>query len=65
VKTGSLVRTNGHAHAKTYPKGVGVVTHYHDQGLHKRYNVVDVLWPDTGEHRSVREMFLEVVSESR
>jgi hypothetical protein len=64
MRVGSLVKINDHPNAKTYPKGMGVVMHYHDQGLHERYNVVDILWPDTGDYRSVRQMFVEVVSES-
>ena len=65
MKPGSLVKINDHPHASSYPKGVGVVMDYRDEGLHEMYNTVYVTWLDTGEHRSVREMFLEVVSESR
>ena len=65
MKVGSLVKINDHPNAKTYPKGMGVVMHYHDQGLHERYNVVDVLWLDTGEERCVRHLFLELINESR
>ena len=63
MRVGSLVRTNGHPHAKTYPKGVGVVMGYRDEGLNEMYNTEFVTWLDTGEHRSVRHMFLEVISE--
>jgi len=65
VKVGDLVKTNGHPHAKDYPKGLGIVLSYRDEGLHEMYNTAYVLWPDTGEKRSVRQMFLEVISESR
>ena len=63
MKVGSLVRTNGHPHAdQSYPKGLGVVMSYRDEGLNEMYNTVYVMWPDNGEHRSIRHMFLEVVS---
>ena len=65
MKVGDLVKINDHPNAKTYPKGMGVVMHYHDQGLHEHYDVVDILWFDTGEHRSVRQMFVELISEGR
>ena len=65
MKVGDLVKTKNHPHAKSYPKGMGIVVGYRDEGLHEMYNTVYVTWLDTGEHRSVREMFLEVVSESR
>ena len=65
MKVGDLVRTNGHPHADDYPKGMGIVVGYRDEGLHEMYNTAYVLWPATGEQRSVRQMFLEVVSESR
>ena len=60
MKVGDLVKINDHPNAKTYPKGMGVVMHYHDH-----YDVVDILWFDTGEHRSVRQMFVELISEDR
>ena len=63
MKVGDLVRTNGHPHAKDYPTGMGVVVGYRDEGLHEMYNTASVLWPSTGEKRSVRQMFLEVISE--
>ena len=65
MKVGDLVRTNGHPHADGYPKSMGIVVNYRDEGLHEMYNSVHVMWPATGEQRSVRQMFLEVVSESR
>ena len=65
MKVGDLVRTNGHPHADGYPKGIGVVVNYRDEGLHEMYNTAYVLWPDTGKQRSIRHMFLEVISESR
>ena len=66
MKEGDLVRiaTTSHPHAKSYPKGVGVVTIYIDQGLHEMYNTAYVLWPGTGEERPVKVMFLELVDES-
>ena len=65
MEVGDLVKINDHPHAGSYPKGVGVVVDYRDEGLHEMYNTVYVTWFDTGEHRSVRHKFLEVVSESR
>ncbi len=65
MKVGDLVKTTGHPHAKGYPAGHGIVVGYRDEGLHEMYNTAYVLWPDTGEERSVRHMFLEVISESR
>ena len=65
MKVGDLVKTTDHPHAKDYPTGHGIVLRYRDEGLHEMYNTVYVLWPDTGEKRSVRQIFLEVVSESR
>jgi len=65
VKVGDLVRTNGHPHADGYPKGIGVVVDYRDEGLHEMYNTAYVLWPDTGKQRSIRHMFLKVINESR
>ena len=65
MKIGDLVKTTDHPHAKGYPSGHGIVVAHRDEGLHEMYNTAYVLWPDTGEKRSVRQMFLEVVSESR
>ena len=65
MKVGDLVKTNGHPHADGYPKGAGIVVDHRDEGLHEMYNTVYVMWPSTGEKRSVRQMFLEVISESR
>ena len=65
MKVGDLVKTTSHPHAKAYPKSHGIVMSYRDEGLHEMYNSVYILWPDTGEKRFVRQMFLEVVSESR
>ncbi len=65
MKVGDLVRTNGHPHADGYPKGIGVVVDYRDEGLHEMYNTAYVLWPDTGKQRSIRHMFLKVINESR
>ena len=65
MQVGDLVRTNDDPHARSYPKSIGIVMDYRDEGLHEMYNSVHVMWPDTGEQRSVRQMFLEVVSESR
>ena len=65
MKVGDLVRTNGHPHAKAYANdGMGIVVGYRDEGLHEMYNTAYVLWFDTGEQRSIRQMFLEVISES-
>lgn len=64
MKVGSLVKIKDHPQVdKTHPKGVGVVMGYRDEGLHEMYNTVYVTWLDTGEHRSVRHLFLEVISE--
>ena len=63
MKVGDLVKTNGHPHADDYPKGAGIVVGYRDEGLHEMYNTAHVLWPDTGKQRSIRHMFLEVISE--
>jgi hypothetical protein len=66
MKVGSLVRTNGHPHAdQSYPKGLGVVMDYRDEGLNEMYNTVYVMWLDNGEYRSIRHIFLEVISEGR
>ena len=65
MNIGSLVRTNGEPNARVYPKSIGIVMGYRDEGLHEMYNTVYVMWPATGEQRSVRQMFLEVVSEGR
>lgn len=65
MQVGSLVKINDHPHAKGYPTGHGIVVGYRDEGLHEMYNTAYVLWPATGEKRSVRHMFLEVLSESR
>ncbi len=63
MKVGDLVKTKDHT-PKEYPKGMGVVTRYRDEGLHEMYNSVYVLWPCTGEERSMRQMFLELISEA-
>ena len=63
MKVGDMVKTTTHPHAKDYPTGYGIVVGYRDEGLHEMYNTAYVLWPDTGEKRSVRQMFLEVISE--
>ena len=63
VKVGDLVRTNDDPHARSYPKGMGIVVGYRDEGLHEMYNTAHVLWPESGEKRSVRQIFLEVISE--
>ena len=65
MKVGDLVKTTNHPHAKSYPKGMGIVVGYRDEGLHEMYNTAHVLWPESGEKRSVRQIFLEVISESR
>ena len=65
MKVGDLVKTTNHPHAKDYPTGHGIVVDYRDEGLHEMYNTAYVMWPATGEQRSVRQMFLEVISESR
>ncbi len=65
MKVGDLVKTNGHPHADGYPKDVGIVVDHRDEGLHEMYNTVYVMWTTTGEKRSVRQMFLELISESR
>ena len=65
MKVGDLVRTNSEPNARTYPKSIGIVMGYRDEGLHEMYNTVYVMWPATGEQRSVRQMFLETISESR
>ena len=63
MKVGDLVKTKDHA-PKEYPKSVGIVTHFTDHGLHSDYNSAVVLWPCTGEERSMRQMFLELISEA-
>ena len=63
MKVGDLVRTNSEPNARIYPKSIGIVMDYRDEGLHEMYNTVYVMWPSTGEQRSVRQMFLEVISE--
>ena len=66
MRVGDLVKINDHPHAdKTYPKGVGVVMGYRDEGLNEGYNTAHVQWLGTGEFRSVRHLFLEVISERR
>jgi hypothetical protein len=65
MKVGDLVKTKKHGHAKAYPEGYGIVVDYRDEGLHEMYNTAHVMWPATGEERSVRQMFLEMISESR
>ena len=65
MQVGDLVRTNSHPHADGYPKGMGIVVDHRDEGLHEMYNTVYVMWPATGEQRSVRQMFLEVISGCR
>ena len=65
MKVGDLVRTNSEPNARSYPKSIGIVMDYRDEGLHEMYNTAYVLWPETGEERSVRQMFLEVVGEGR
>ena len=64
MKVGDLVRTNDEPNARCYPKSIGVVMGYRDEGLHEMYNTVYVMWTATGEQRSVRQMFLEVVNET-
>ena len=63
MNVGDLVKTTNHPSAKAYPKGMGIVTHYIDEGLHDMYNTAHVMWPETGEERPVRQMLLEVISE--
>ena len=63
MQIGTLVKTNGHPHAKDYPKGVGVVMGYRDEGLHEMYNTAYVQWPNEGVERSIRHKFLEIVCE--
>ena len=65
MEIGDLERTTDHPNAMLYPKGIGIVVDYRDEGLHEMYNTAYVLWPDTGEKRSVRHMFLEVISANR
>ena len=65
MKVGDLVKTTDPSRLPGHPKGMGIVVGYRDEGLHEMYNTAYVLWPDTGEKRSVRHMFLEVISESR
>lgn len=63
MQIGSLVKTNGHPHAGDYPKGVGVVVAYRDEGLHKMYNSVRVVWVDVDVERPIRQQFLDIVCE--
>ncbi len=63
MQIGTLVKTNGHPHAKDYPKGLGVVVSYRDEGLHEMYNSAYVVWVEAGVQRSIKQMFLEVVCE--
>ena len=65
MKVGDLVKIKDRPHAKDYPTGHGIVVGYRDEGLHEMYNTAYVLWPDTGKQRSIRHMFLEVISENR
>jgi hypothetical protein len=65
MNVGDLVKTTNHPHTKTYPAGLGIVTS--DLGSLTRgpNDVVYVMWPENGEERPVRIMFLELISESR
>ena len=65
MKVGDLVKTTDPSRLPGYPKGMGIVVGYRDEGLHEMYNTVYVMWPNTGDQRSVRQMFLELVSASR
>ncbi len=65
MKVGDLVKIKDRASSRHYPKEIGVIMGYRDEGLHEMYNTAYVLWPNTGEQRSVRQMFLELISESR
>ena len=65
MKIGDLVKIKDCASSRHYPKEIGVIMDYRDEGLHEMYNSAYVLWPNTGEQRSVRQMFLELISESR
>jgi hypothetical protein len=62
MQVGSLVKTNGRA-SWDYPKGVGIVVAYRDEGLHKMYNTAYVQWPNDGVERSIRHQFLDIVCE--
>ena len=64
MQIGTLVKTNRHVHTVSgYPKGVGVVVGYRDEGLHEMYNTAYVQWPNEGVERSIRHKFLEVICE--
>ncbi len=66
MKVGDLVKVvNYSSRIHAYPSSHGIVVKHEDQGLHSMYNIVHVMWPETGTTRRVKEMFLEVVSESR
>ena len=66
MKVGDLVKiANYSSRIHAYPAGHGIVVEHEDQGLHSMYNIVHVMWPETGTTRRVKEMFLEVISESR
>ena len=66
MKVGDLVKIANHSsRIHAYPDGHGIVVKHEDQGLHSMYNIVHVMWPQDGSTRRVKEMFLEVISESR
>ena len=66
MKVGDLVKIANYSNRiHVYPSGHGIVVKHEDQGLHTMYNIVHVVWPGSGETRRVKEMFLEVISESR
>jgi hypothetical protein len=65
MNVGDLVKTTNHPHAKTYPEGLGIITSDMGSLTCAPNDIVYVMWPETGEQRPVRLMFLEVISESR
>ena len=63
MKVGDLVKiVNDSSRIHAYPPGHGIVVKHEDQGLHSMYNIVHVMWPGTGETRTVKQMFLEVIN---
>ena len=65
MKVGDLVRTTNHRNARAYPKGFGIVTSDMGSLTQGPNDIVYVLWPVTGQESPVRNMFLELISESR
>jgi hypothetical protein len=65
MNVGDLVKTTSHPHARTYPAGFGIITSDMGSLTYGPDDVVYVMWPENGEERPVRVMFLELINESR